>query len=109
MNTSPSDPAKQPVPVIPLLLTFGLVAYILAGLAVAQSCSRVLGLIMLAPVIIFMLTWFRRLPPELQARIGAKMKEQEQAPFGRFMRVVEIVIWALLGYALLAWLFQRSQ
>jgi len=45
----------------------------------------------------------------LQARIDAKMKEQEQAPFGRFMRVVEIVIWALLGYALLAWLFQRSQ
>jgi membrane protein implicated in regulation of membrane protease activity len=109
MSQPPSDPLKQRVPPKHLLLVFGLVAYMIAAMAVSQAYSRVLGLTMLAPVVVYMIASFRRLPRELQARIGAKLMEQEQSPFGRFMRLVEIGFWLLIAYALLAWLYQSWQ
>jgi membrane protein implicated in regulation of membrane protease activity len=109
MSQPPSDPLKQRVPPKHLLLVFGLVAYMIAAMAVSQAYSRVLGLVMLAPVFIYMITSLRRLPREQQARIGAKIMEQEQSPFGRFMRLVEIGFWLLIAYALLAWLYQSWQ
>ncbi len=108
MDKPPLDPSKQPVPPKYLLLAFGLVAYMVAALAIAQAYSGVLGLIMLAPVFVYMLTSFHRLPREQKARIGAKIMEQEQTPFGRFMRFVEIGLWLLIAYALLVWLIKAG-
>jgi predicted permease len=109
MDPLPSDPLKQPVPLKLLLVALCGVAYLIAALAIAQLYSRVLGLVMLAPVFIFVLVSVYRITPEQNARIATALKKQEQSAFWRFMRLVQIGALALLAVGLLAWLYERWQ
>lgn len=109
MDQQPSDPLKQLVPLKQLLGILVLVVYMIAALAVIKLHSSVLGLVMLAPLIIFMVVYLYRLPREQAARIAAQIKKHEESPFGRLMRFVQIVLWVVLAAALFAWLYERLQ
>jgi len=109
MNLPPADPSKQPVTFKQFLLVLGIVAYMVTALAVTYLHSRVLGLAMLAPVLVFMIVSIYRIPREQMARIGAQIEKQEQSPFGRSMRFIQIVLWVFIGVAILAWLYERWQ
>jgi NhaP-type Na+/H+ or K+/H+ antiporter len=109
MDLPSSDPSKQPVTLKVLLWTLVGVAYFVAALAVTYLYSRVLGLALVAPIVVFMIVSIYRIPREQMARIGAQIEKQEQSTFGRFMRIVKIVLWVLIGAAILAWLYERWQ
>lgn len=109
MERPPSDPSKQPVPLKTLLVVLCGVAYVVAAIAVYQLHSRVLGRVLFAPVLIFMIVWIYRLPREQKARIMAQIEKQEQSPWGRSMRFIQIVLWAFVGAAILGWLYERWQ
>jgi hypothetical protein len=109
MDRPPSDPLKQPVSLRQLLWTLVGVAYVVAALAVASLYSKVLGLALLAPGLVLMIVSVYRIPREQMARIAAQIEKQEQSAFGRFMRFVKIVLWALIGAAILTWLYERWQ
>jgi Ca2+/Na+ antiporter len=109
MERPPSDPSKQPVPFKITLLLLGVVAYLVTALAVTSLYSKVLGLVLFAPFLIFMIVWMYRLPREQEARIMAQIEKQEQSTFGRSMRFIQIVLWAFIGAAILGWLYERWQ
>lgn len=107
MELPPSDPSKQPVTFKQLLLALGVVAYLVTALAFTNLYSRVLGLALLAPALVFMIVSIYRIPREQMARIGAQIEKQEQSTFGRFMRFVQIALWTVIGAAILTWLYAR--
>src|SRR5437870_10947216 len=97
MDPLPSNPLKHSLAPKYVIALLCLAAYVIGALAIAQLYSRILGLVMLAPVFSFVLVSVYRITPEQNARIATALKKQEQSAFWRFMRLVQIGALALLA------------
>ena len=107
MNETTRDPLKRSVPRKEALLALGVVLLMLAGFAIGQLYSGWLGLLMLAPVFVYMFVVFLRLPRETRAQVAAALERQEEKPFWRLIRIVQIgAILAIVAVAA-QWLYGR--
>lgn len=108
MTELPQDPGKQSVSARFVTLTLSVLAYGIASLAVAQLYSRQLGLLMLAPLLVWFVVAFLRIPRKQWSRIAAAQKKQEQTAFGRIAQFVEIAALIYFVSMALLWLYART-
>ena len=107
MGDLPQAPANQHVSARHVALILGVVAYVVASLAVVQFCSEQLGLLMPAPVLVGFVVTFLRVPRKDWARIAAAKKKQEQTVFGRIVWIAEIVALLYVATVVIRWLYER--
>ncbi|MGQ0698093.1 MAG: hypothetical protein ACT4PZ_07595 [Panacagrimonas sp.] len=109
MSESPHEPAKRGVPAKQVVVVLTSVAYAVACLAVAQLQSKLLGILMLAPLLVWLAVSFVRLPREQWARIAAAEQKQKQTTLGRITRFVQIAVLIYFAAIVLHWLYGRLQ
>ena len=107
MGDLPQAPTNQHVPARHAALILGVVAYVVASLAVVQFYSEQLGLLMLAPVLVGFVVAFLRVPREQWVRIAVAKKKQEQTAFGRIVWIAEIVALLYVATIVSRWLYER--
>jgi hypothetical protein len=88
-----------------LLVTFVWVAWVVAGLAVTQLYSKLLGGLMFVPVALAVLFSLWRLTPEQSGQIAEAMDKQARTPFGQVMRIVNIALILMVLVAVLRWAY----
>lgn len=79
----------------------------LGGYVVAQLYSPWTGVLLWALVVGWIVVEAARMPREEKARLAAVIDRQGQTPWGRLIRIVELVGLALLAAAAIKWLFER--
>lgn len=92
---------KEPWTVLPLI------ALLLAGLAVAKLHSKTLGVLLVAPCVVYALVSLRRMPREEKARLAAAIEAREKTLWGRVDRIIKLVILLCLAAAAVQWLLGR--
>ena len=107
MGDLPQASANQRVSARHVALILGVVAYVVASLAVVQFYSEQLGLLMLAPALVGFVVAFLRIPCEQWARIAAATKEQKQTLLGRILWIAEIVALLYVATIVVRWLYER--
>jgi hypothetical protein len=107
MNQPASDPHRRPLSLKEIVPALGLTLVMLAGFALAQLNSTWLGLLILAPVFIYVLVVVWRAPREQRARWAAALEEHERRPFGRVMRIIQFGALVLLAVGAARWLYFR--
>jgi|GEM_PF-3765718 len=107
MSEIPQAPARQRIPAKHLALILSVVAYVVASIAVVQLYSRQVGLLMLAPILVWFAVSFLRIPREQWARISAAKKSRKHTAFGRITRFVEFAVLIYLATLALRWLYER--
>jgi hypothetical protein len=104
MSATAPDPSKRalsPKEMWPGLL---LVAYLLASFAVAKLYSTTLGLLLVAPLLVYAAVAVWHMPRAEKARIAAAMEAQEKTPWGRVGRLYKLAMLLFLVALVVQWL-----
>jgi hypothetical protein len=88
-----------------LLLVFGSMAWIVAAIAVAELYSRLLGGLMLAPLVLAFIVGLWRIPPEQSRQMAAALDKHAETPFGQLMRILNIAVILMVLAAALRWAY----
>lgn len=102
--TEPAQSATRPVSGRFVAATLVLAVYAVTCLAIMQLQSRLVGLIMLAPLFIAAVVVLLRVPRQKWAQIATA---QQQTRVGRFLRWVDLALLFIVVVAALRWLHER--
>jgi uncharacterized membrane protein len=81
--------------------------FLLVGFAVARLHSATLGLLVVAPLVVYVLVASWRMPREEKVRLAAVLRAHDETPWGRVDRLIKVAILLYLVALAVQWLLGR--
>lgn len=103
----PTDPLKRPVPLKEALPALLGVALLLTGLVLIESGYKLIGTLVAAPVMVYVMVAIFRIPKEQTERLAKAMEEQNKKPIWQFINIIQLAALLFILASGAAWLYER--